>query len=81
MSDETKNELPIESGDTVDEALDSFTDIVSDLAIPDPVKKNFLKALDRILCAVIDIPVQKLQEGPARETRYIRGAHQIHKGG
>lgn len=65
MSDENKNNLPIEAGDTVDEALDTFNDIVSDLAIPDPIKKNFLKALDRILCAVIDIPVQRLEEGPA----------------
>lgn len=65
MSDETKNELPIESGNTVDEALDIFNESVSDLAIPESVKKNLLKAVDRILCAVIDIPVQKLQEGPA----------------
>ena len=65
MSDETKNELPIESGNTVDKALDIFNDRVSDLAIPEPVKKNLLKAVDRILCALIDIPVQKLQEGPA----------------
>lgn len=65
MSDENKNNLPIEAGDTVDEALDTFNDIVSDLAISDPIKKNFLKALDRILCAVIDIPVQRLEEGPA----------------
>ena len=65
MSDETKNELPVESGNTVDEALDIFNDSVSDLAIPDPVKKNLFKAVDRLLCALIDIPVQKLQEGPA----------------
>ena len=65
MSDETKNELPIESGNTVDEALDIFNNSVSDLAIPEPVKKNLLKAVDRLLCALIDIPVQKLQEGPA----------------
>jgi hypothetical protein len=65
MSDETKNELPVESGNTVDEAFDIFNDSVSDLAIPEPVKKNLLKAVDRILCALIDIPVQKLQEGPA----------------
>lgn len=65
MSDKTKNELPVESGNTVDEALDIFNDSVSDLAIPEPVKKNLFKAVDRILCAVIDIPVQKLQEGPA----------------
>ncbi len=65
MSDEKKNELPIESGNTISEAVDCFNDIVSDLAIPVPIKKNFVKALDRILCAVIDIPVQKLEEGPA----------------
>lgn len=65
MSDETKNELPIESGNTVDEALDIFNDRVSDLAIPEPAKKNLFKAVDRIFCALIDIPVQKLQEGPA----------------
>ena len=65
MSDETKNDLPVESDNTIDEAANSFTDIVSDLAIPDPIKKNLLKAVDRLLCALIDIPVQKLQEGPA----------------
>lgn len=65
MSDEKQDKLPVEAGDTVDEALDTFNDIVSDLAIPDPIKKNFLKALDRILCAVIDIPAQRLEEGPA----------------
>lgn len=67
MSDETKNDLPVESGNTVDEALDIFNDSVSDLAIPEPVKKNLLKAVDRLLCALIDIPVQKLQEGPAEK--------------
>ena len=74
MSDETKNELPVESGNTVDEALDIFNDSVSDLAIPDPVKKNLFKAVDRLLCALIDIPVQKLQEGPA-ERRAILEEH------
>ena len=74
MSDETKNELPVESGNTVDEALDIFNDSVSDLAIPEPVKKNLLKAVDRLLCALIDIPVQKLQEGPA-ERRAILEEH------
>ena len=65
MSDDTKNNLPVESDSTIDEAVESFTDIVSDLALPDPIQKNLLKAIDRILCAIIDIPVQKLQEGPA----------------
>ena len=65
MPDETKNNLPIESEDTVDDALANFTEIVSDMALPDPIKKNFIRAVDRILCALIDIPVQRLEEGPA----------------
>ena len=48
----------------VREALDTFNNAVSDLNIPDPIKKNLFKAADRLLCALIDIPVQKLQEGP-----------------
>ena len=65
MPDETKNNLPVESGNAIEEAVGEFTDTVSDLAIPDPIKKNLFKAADRLLCALIDISVQKLQEGPA----------------
>ena len=65
MPDETKNNLPVESGNAIEEAVGEFTDTVSDLAIPDPIKKNLFKAADRLLCSLIDIPVQKLQEGPA----------------
>ena len=80
--DETKNELPIESGNTVDEALDSFKDQISDLALPDPIQKHFWKAVDRLFCALIEIPVQKLQEGPAERraileerTKFIRAVN------
>ena len=56
MSDETKNDLPVESEDIVDTVIDTAIDLVSDQAVPAPIRKGFLVACKRLGVAIADMP-------------------------
>ena len=67
MSDETKpNELPT-TADEVTTPIDITTDLLSDSTITPSVKRNIFKALDRLFCAAIDIPVGALDRRNAEK--------------
>ena len=48
MSDETKNELPVESEDLVDTAIDAAADLVLGQTVPAPIRKGFVAACKRL---------------------------------
>ena len=55
MTDETKPDLPVTTEDTSDTVLDVVTDLALDSTIPAPIRKNALKAFDRLCSALIDV--------------------------
>lgn len=61
MSDETKSDLPETTEDGANTTLDVVTDLALDAAIPAPIRKNALKAFDRLCTALIDVPVGALE--------------------
>ena len=56
MSDETKNELPVESEDLVDTAIDAAADLVLGQTVPAPIRKGFAAACKRLGLAIADMP-------------------------
>ena len=54
MSDETKNNLPVETEDMVDTASDAVADVLSDPTIPPPIKKGFTAACKRLGTAMVE---------------------------
>ena len=75
MSDETKPDLPVTIEDTSNTALDAASDLILDSTIPVPIRRNVLKALDRLGSALIDIPVGALERRSAEKRTRIRSAH------
>ena len=67
MPDETKPDLPVTTEDTSDTALDVVTDLALDSTIPAPIRKNALKAFDRLCSALIDVPVGALERRSAEK--------------
>lgn len=67
MSDETKPDLPVTTEDTPNTTLDAVTDLALDSTIPAPIRRNVLKALDRLGSALIDIPVGALERRSAEK--------------
>ncbi|MYK17496.1 DUF2806 domain-containing protein, partial [Candidatus Poribacteria bacterium] len=67
MSNETKPDLPETTEDASNTALDTVTDVVLDTTIPAPIRRNVLKALDRLGSALIDIPVGALERRSAEK--------------
>ena len=61
MSDETKPDLLTTTEDEANNTLDVVTDLALDSTIPAPIRRNVLKALDRLGSALIDIPVGALE--------------------
>ena len=61
MSDETKPDLPVTTKEAPNTTLDAVTDLALDSTIPAPIRRNMLKALDRLGSALIDIPVGVLE--------------------
>lgn len=61
MPDETKSDLPATIDETSNAALDTVTELALDAAIPAPIRRNVLKALDRLGSALIDIPIGALE--------------------
>ena len=64
MSDETKLNLPTTEDET-SSVLDTVTDVISDTAIPAPIRRNVFKAVDRLCSALIDVPVGALERRSA----------------
>ena len=54
MSDETKNDLPVETEDIVDPVIETAIDLVSDQAVPAPIRKGFLAACKRLGTAMVE---------------------------
>ena len=63
MSNEIQKDLPktTETEDAVNTTLDVVTDLALDSTIPAPIRKNVLKAFDRLCSALIDVPVGALE--------------------
>ena len=66
-SDETKPDLPATAIDESNAMLDAATDLALDSTIPAPIRRNVLKALDRLGSALIDIPVGALERRSAEK--------------
>ena len=56
MSDETKNDLPVETEDMVDTAIDAAADFVLGQTVPAPIRKGFVAACKRLGVAIADMP-------------------------
>ena len=56
MSDETKNDLPAETEDIVDEAIDAAADLVLGQTVPASIRKGFVAACQRLGVAIADMP-------------------------
>ena len=54
MSDETKNNLPVETEDIADPEINPVTDILSDPTIPPPIRIGFGAACKRLGAAVVE---------------------------
>ena len=67
MSDETKPDLPATTEEAPNTTLDAVTDLALDSTIPVPIRRNVLKALDRLGSALIDIPVGALERRSAEK--------------
>ena len=67
MSDETKPDLPAATEDEANTALDAVTDLALDSTIPAPIRRNALKAFDRLCSALIDVPVGALERRSAEK--------------
>ena len=61
LSDETKSDLPTITEDASNPVLDVVTDLALDSTIPAPIRRNILKAFDRLCSALIDVPVGALE--------------------
>lgn len=67
MADETKSDLTSTTEDASNTALDVVTDLALDTAIPAPIRRNALKAFDRLCSALIDVPVGALERRSAEK--------------
>ena len=55
------------SEDETNTTLDVVTDLISDTAIPAPIRRNMFKAFDRLCSALIDVPVGALERRSAEK--------------
>ena len=67
MSNETKPDLPAATEDESNAVLDVVTDLALDATIPAPIRRNTLKAFDRLCSALIDVPVGALERRSAEK--------------
>ena len=67
MPDETKPDLPEATEDATNTTLDVVTDLALDSTIPAPIRRNALKAFDRLCSALIDVPVGALERRSAEK--------------
>ncbi len=67
MSDETKPDVLSTTDEAANPELDAATDLILDSTIPAPIRRNVLKALDRLGSALVDIPVGALERRSAEK--------------
>ena len=67
MSDETKNNLPAETEESSDTMLDAASDLLLDQAIPAPLRRGIVQALNRLGGGLIDIPAGYLERRNAEK--------------
>ena len=67
LSDEKKSDLHTTIPDEASPALGVVTDLVSESILPDPIRRNALKAFDRLCSALIDVPVGTLERRAAEK--------------
>jgi hypothetical protein len=67
QSDETKLNLPSTIADEARPALGIVTDLISESILPAPIRRNALKAFDRLCSALIDVPVGALERRAAEK--------------
>ena len=67
QSDEAKPDLSATTIDGSSDVLDTATDLALDSTIPIPIRRNVLKALDRLGSTLIDIPVGALERRSAEK--------------
>ena len=67
MSDETKNDLPVETEDTVGTALDVAADFALDQSIPPPIRKGLWAAAKRLGTALVETPAGYLERRSAEK--------------
>ena len=67
QSDETKLNLPSTIADEARPALGIVTDLISESILPAPIRRNALKAFDRLCSALIDVPVGVLERRAAEK--------------
>ena len=63
MSDETKNNLPVEAAEKTKSVFDEASNLLQDQAIPDPVKRGIWAVLKRFSAAALEVPVEWLERG------------------
>ena len=67
MSDETKNNLPVETEDTVGTAIDAAADFALDQSIPPPIRKGLWAAAKRLGTALVESPAGYLERRSAEK--------------
>ena len=67
MPDQTKPDLPETTKDTANSMVDAATDLALDSTISAPIRRNALKAFDRLCSALIDVPVGALERRSAEK--------------
>ena len=67
LSDEKKSDLHTTIPDEASPALGVVTDLVSESILPAPIRRNALKAFDRLCSALIDLPVGALERRAAEK--------------
>lgn len=65
MSDEAKNDLPVESAQKTKSVINAASDLLQDQAIPDPVKRGIWIVLKRFGAAALEVPTEWLERGIA----------------
>ena len=67
LSDEKKPDLSTATPDEARPALGVVTDLISESVLPAPIRRNALKAFDRLCSALIDVPVGALERRAAEK--------------
>ena len=67
MSDETKNDLPVETEDMVDTAIDAAADFALDQSIPPPIRKGLWAAAKRLGTVLVETPAGYLERRSAEK--------------
>ena len=67
QSDETARNFPTTIDEAANPPLGPVTDLALDATIPAPIRRNALKAFDRLCSALIDVPVGALERRSAEK--------------